>query len=257
MSFDLYLLSQNIITENDNKLIHPGDPDWLVLNLSTLIAICVILIVGWNIKKRSQHINTMTIGIGVFFILKFLFIHSYNIIDNSWSPETHIPLHLCNLMWLVAIYMMFTKQRWAFEMLLFVGVPSGFYSMLTPELTHGGGLVRKIDFFIGHGGLILAPLYGIIALDMWPRKNAWWKSFLRLQIFLLIVGPANYLLSFIYDQTNYMYLCNPPDANNPLIPRQGFWSKWPWYILIFEFLIIIHALIINTPFWFRNLRKNN
>tara|TARA_B100001142_G_C13861773_1_gene472459 strand:- start:2 stop:502 length:501 start_codon:yes stop_codon:yes gene_type:complete len=165
-------------------------------------------------------------------------------------------------MWLVAIYMMFTKHKWAFEMLLFIGMPSGFYSMLTPELTHGDGLIREIDFFIGHGGLILSPLYGIFALDMWPRKNAWWKSFIRLQIFLLIVGPANYILRYIYehpmigrDGANYMYLCFQPDANNPLIPREGFWSAWPWYIMIFELLIITHGFIINLPFWFINSRK--
>ena len=244
----------------ENTLIIPGESKWLILNLSTLIAICLMLISSWTVKKNySFYVNTMRIGIGVFFTLKFLFIHSYNILDNSWSPETHIPLHLCNLMWLVAIYMMFTKKKWAFEMLLFIGMPSGFYSMLTPELTHGDGLVREIDFFIGHGGLILAPLYAIIGLDMWPRKNAWWKSFLRLQIFLFIVGPANYLLRDVlnYVNTNYMYLCTPPSANNPLIPREGFWGQWPWYILIFEFLIILHTLIINTPFWFINKVKKN
>ena len=50
-------------------------------------------------------------------------------------------------MWLVAIYMLITKQQWAFELLLFIGMPGGIHSLLTPELTHGDSLIHKADFF--------------------------------------------------------------------------------------------------------------
>ena len=41
-------------------------------------------------------------------------------------------------------------DQWAFEMMLFIGMPGGFHSLLTPELTHGDSLLHKIDFFTAY-----------------------------------------------------------------------------------------------------------
>ena len=163
--------------------------------------------------------------------------------------QDSLPLHLCAIMWFVSIYLFLTQKKWAFEMMLFIGMPGGVHSLLTPELTHGDSLLHKIDFFIGHGGLVLAPFYAIFIMQMWPRKNAWWQSFLKLQFLVLIVGIFNYLAG-----SNYMYLTHPPIADNPLIPsNESFFGKWPYYILIFELAVFLHALLINIPF----LRKTN
>ena len=86
---------------------------------------------------------------------------------------------------------------------------------------------------------------------MWPRKLAWWHSFLKLQFLVIVVGLSNYLF-----ESNYMYLINPPIANNPLIPPDSsFFGEWPYYILIFELVVLVHAIIINIPFWIKS--KNN
>tara|TARA_B100000902_G_scaffold384587_1_gene424926 strand:- start:1128 stop:1592 length:465 start_codon:yes stop_codon:yes gene_type:complete len=150
-------------------------------------------------------------------------------------------------MWFLSIYFFITKKLWAFEMLLFIGMPGGIHSLLTPELTHGNTLIQKIDFFIGHGGLILSPFFGLYIFNMWPRKHAWIKSFFKLQFLVLIVSLANYTLN-----SNYMYLAHPPIANNPLIPSdKSFFGQWPYYILIFELAVLIHAFLINLPFLYK------
>jgi len=46
---------------------------------------------------------------------------------------------------------------------------------------------------------------------------------------LIIVMPLNFYLG-----SNYMYLAEPPQANNPLII-----GVWPYYLLWFELFIII------------------
>jgi len=165
-----------------------------------------------------------------------------------WSIQDSLPLHLCAIMWFLCIYLLLKNKKWVFEMILFIGMPGGIHSLLTPELTHGDSLLHKIDFFVGHGGLLLAPLYAILVLNMWPRKNAWWKSFLKLQPIVLIVFLINTLLN-----SNYMYLSAPPIANNPLIPPSDvLLGQWPYYILIFEICVLLHCGLINIPFWVKN-----
>lgn len=233
-----------------HKIIEVFSFDWWIYNISTIIIILAIIIIS---KKQSTEIkHKITTGIAILFIFEFFFMDWYHIFTGLWTIQESLPLHLCSIMWFIAIYMLLTKKQWAFEMLLFVGMPGGLHSLLTPELTHGDSLLHKIDFFVGHGGLILVPFYGVFVLNMWPRKYAWIKSFLKLQILVICVGIMNYFF-----ESNYMYLSTVPIADNPLIPNEkSFFGKWPYYILVFELAVLIHAFIINIPFLISK-RNNN
>ena len=59
---------------------------------------------------------------------------------------------------------------------------------------------------------------------------------------MLVGALANVLLD-----SNYMYLSEKPIANNPFIL-----GEWPWYILGFQFVGILHFLILYSPFYKMN-----
>ena len=50
------------------------------------------------------------------------------------------------------------------------------------------------------------------------------QSFLFINILVLIIGVINLILD-----SNYMFLCAPPDVNNPFLIGQ-----WPYYLLVLE-----------------------
>ena len=232
----------------EHKIIPPFSLEWFIYNIISIITILSIVYIGKNLSIKNK--NKLTTAIAVLFIFEFFFMDWYHFYTGVWSVQDSLPLHLCGIMWFVSIYMFLTKKQWAFEMMLFIGMPGGVHSLLTPELTHGDSLLHKIDFFIGHAGLVLAPFYAICVLNMWPRKSAWWKSFIKLQVLVLIAILANYLFA-----SNYMYLSYPPIANNPLIPPESsFFGQWPYYILIFEVAVLLHALLINLPFSMKSKR---
>ena len=237
----------------EHVLIPPFSSEWWTYNFATIIVIITIIYTATLLRKKSQ--NILTLSLASIFIFEFIFMDFYHIfIDKTWSLEHSLPLHLCGLMWFMCIYLFITKKQWVFEMILFIGMPGGIHSLLTPELPHGADLLHKIDFFIGHGGLILAPFYAIFILGMWPRKNAWWKSFIKLQILVLIIGLTNWAIG---GEANYMYLMQTPIADNPLIPSENsFFGKWPYYILIFEIAVLIHALLIYTPFFLMKKKES-
>ena len=162
-----------------------------------------------------------------------------------WFIEDSLPLHMCAIMWFVTIYLFISKSQWAFELMLFIGMPGGIHSLLTPELTHGTTLLDKIDYFLAHGGLVMAPFYAIFVLNMWPRKNAVWRAFLIINVIALAVGIVNWVVD-----ANYMYLASRPIVDNPLIPPPSIiFGQWPYYILIFQLALLGHALVVNVPFW--------
>ena len=53
------------------------------------------------------------------------------------------------------------------------------------------------------------------------------------QILLVFIGLSNFALD-----SNYMYLAEKPLVNNPMII-----GEWPWYILGFEILGLLHIYI--------------
>jgi len=234
----------------EHTVIPPFSHEWFIYNLITLLII--IGTIFFSKKLGGEKKNFLTNSLAAVFIFEFIFMDWYHLfIDNSWSLQNSLPLHLCGLMWLLSIYLFLTKKQWAFEMVLFIGMPGALHSLMTPQLTHGSDLLHKIDFFIGHGGLVLAPFYAIFVLNMWPRKHAWWKSFLKLQILVLAVGIINYFI-----ESNYMYLMHPPIAKNPLIPpADSFFGQGNRYIFIFEIAVIIHAAIINFPFFLKTEKQ--
>ena len=96
------------------------------------------------------------------------------------------------------------------------------------SLTHDESFKGLIPFAV-----ILVPLFLAIVEGYRIRKSSWINVFFLSQGILLFVGFSNLVLG-----SNYMYLVQKPLVNNPMII-----GEWPWYILGFEIMGLIHILI--------------
>ena len=134
-------------------------------------------------------------------------------------------------------------RQWMYEWLLFLSIPSGVHSILTPELTQGISNYHIFDFYFVHAALIFIPLFLTLNIGMLPRKKAWRSSFLYVQILLLIIFPLNFFLD-----SNYMYLAEKPMVDNPFLM-----GGWPWYIIGLELVLMLHIAIIYLPFALKKL----
>ena len=195
----------------EHHAIAPLSTEWIIYNSITLTMIVFVIFLGRRLHNNGRHY--LTLGQAFCLLSNLLEWKSSTIIRVFGSLRTLYPLHMCAIMWFVTIYLFLSKSQWAFELMLFIGMPGGIHSLLTPELTHGITLLDKIDYFLAHGGLVMAPFYAIFVMNMWPRKNAIWRSFLIIHIIALTVGIVNWAVG-----GNYMYLASRPIVDNPLIP---------------------------------------
>ncbi len=155
-----------------------------------------------------------------------------------WSFKNSLPLHLCGITSILAGIMMIRSHQLGFEFLALIGIPSAIHSFLTPELVNGGDMFQIVEYYISHGGIILITFYLAIVEGYRLRENSWKTVFMFSQILLLVIVALNYVLN-----SNYMFICQKPLANNPLII-----GEWPWYILGFEIAGIIHILLFYMGF---------
>ena len=120
-------------------------------------------------------------------------------------------------------------------MALFLSIPSGIHSILTPEFTQGLSTYLIFDFYFVHAALIFIPLFLTFNRGMLPRKILGEDLFICANSVVII-----FLLNF-YLGSNYMYLAEKPMVDNPFLI-----GEWPWYIVGLELVLILHIAIIFT-----------
>jgi len=225
---------------NEHVVMLPFSEEWFLWNSITTFFIILITVVSRNAKPEFK--NKLATLMGILIALESILIQFYYFQQGVWTPQDSLPFHLCRLMWFNSIIVLLTRNQIAFELLLFVGMIGGMHSMLTPEFTHGTDPVLMFDYFLVHGGLIAIPMYCVFVLGMRPRKWAWLKSVLYLQIFVVSIGLIDYLLG-----ANYMYLAVKPNVENPFLI-----GDWPYYIIGLELATLLHAFLVQIPFYFKN-----
>jgi len=204
---------------------------FLVLCISTLIIQFAI-----RVPPDTRRILSSTLGIVL--ICRELWKNWYIYQLGIWEINTSLPLHLCGISALLAGVMLFKTHQKGFEFLALISFAGAFHAILTPQLNHGASMPQVLEYYIGHGGVMLVPVYLAIVDGYRIEKGSWKDVFIYCQLLLVFIGIINFVLN-----ANYMYLCSPPIVNNPLII-----GSWPWYLLGLEIFGLAHILLFYFLF---------
>ena len=203
---------------------------WIGMSLSILVSFGIIQI-AIRIPPDKRKILMMIMGftlISIELMQQFYLNHL-----GLWSLKTSLPIHLCGISGILAGIMMFRSSHYGFEFLALIGSPGALHALLTPQLNHGTIPFLIFKYYVSHAGIILVPLFLAIVLGYRIKRSSWYRVLLLCQVLLIIIGLTNYFIG-----ANYMYLAEKPLVNNPMVV-----GEWPWYILGFEILGLVHILI--------------
>ena len=213
---------------NRHVAMEPFTSLWWVCILTVIGTITTLIILpNYFSWARSKNYPKFLASL---LLTNLVFENIYAISTDNWSIQSNLPLHMCGMSGLMSILLLFNYNTKIAHFVFYWGLTGGFYSLLTPEFDQGDQGFFFYSYFIGHGGLILTCLYMIVHHKFKPEANSWLRIFLFTQIAALFIGLFNW-----FTGSNYMYLLMPPKVDNPLII-----GNWPWYILVFEALAIIH-----------------
>ena len=211
-----------------------------------LISCTVIPLLLFIFKNQSEFIHKFFMKItGILALLIWIFSVSYEIFNNIWTVQDSLPLHVSWVSFLILILFLWKPKQWMFEWSVFIGIPSGFHAVITPELPMGDSNWLVFYYYFSHIFLLFIPLYLNKIRGYKVRKFAWLNSYLYVQILVLINLPLNFIID-----SNYLFLREPPVANNPLLI-----GEWPWYILVIEIVLLLHVLFLTVLFPYKNRIK--
>ena len=141
-----------------------------------------------------------------------------------------LPLQLCDLAAMLAVYGLLTLDRRAIEPLYFFALAGTLPALLTPELDVGFPRFRFVVYFVEHGLTVIAPLVLVVGLRIHPSRGAWLRAVLQLNALAAVVALLNLALG-----TNFLYLTRKPVGPTPF----DLLGPWPIYLVGLEVLVLV------------------
>tara|TARA_B110000459_G_scaffold198120_1_gene242583 strand:+ start:4049 stop:4774 length:726 start_codon:yes stop_codon:yes gene_type:complete len=203
--------------------------EWIVNSGLVFVIIISFLIIGRSLSAQNNKRVTYLMGAILFSssVINPILI----VLNGEWNMVTDFPLHLCGMSCLICSFLPFMKRKqFLFDFVFYSGIIGGITSILTPQINaYDGSQLVYIEYYVRHVLILLMPLYMFKNLNIKPSKYSYLKSFLILNILIVIIMPLNFYLG-----SNYMYLSEPPQVNNPLLIGQ-----WPYYLLWLEVFVFL------------------
>ena len=216
---------------------------WTIIVAFIIGFLIVFLTTKYASNKQQKIIAT---AIGIFMIIEDIYEHGYYILIAGEALKDNLPLHLCGLTTLLTAIMLITRSKWLFQYVYFWGLGGATITYLTPDTHWIFPDLLYITFFTSHGLIIVGVFLMIFAFNNRPTVKSLWRSFWGLHVLAIFIGLINYILD-----TNYMFLCEKPNAETPM----DFMGPWPWYIISLEIAVIITWLILYAPYYFKDKRN--
>ncbi len=220
---------------------------WFAAIATSAAVIAAFVFAGRRLDEQGK--NRLALLLGVFLLAREIWIHPYLASRGLWTKDSSLPLHLCDITAIFSWVALLWRQQVVYECLFYWGVPVEIISLATPEFTLAQGVINDngtlgnetlifLNYYVSHGGILVSALYLTFALGLRPGRGSWWKISLLGLPLLLAVGLVNKILD-----TNYIFLCRPPQVASGLII-----GDWPWYVFGMIIMVTLCSLLLYIPF---------
>ncbi|HEU4963564.1 MAG TPA: TIGR02206 family membrane protein [Bacilli bacterium] len=234
--------------------IHGLDKPFTLFSVGHLVSVAVILfavLVLYRFREalrepRANRLFRMNLA-GVV-LLSEVALESWQAWMGGWTLDYSLPLQLCSISLLFAVVMLWNRSYRLFEFMYLAGMGGALQAILTPDLGHYAfPHFRAFEFFVAHGGIVLACLFMVFVEGMRPTLGSLWRALLMLNGIAAVVYVINRLTG-----GNYMFLAHKPSSAS-LLDVLG---SWPWYLVSLEGVALGMFVVLYLPFLFRRKSAN-
>ena len=201
-------------------------------------ASCILLVfLGFFTVKKTAFAKIIAIAVLGIKIAEILFRHYYY----GETVAQLLPLHLCPIVIILSIFMMFFHSEVIFQPVYFWSI-GAFFAIIMPEIRDGMSNFASQSFFITHFFILFSTAYAFVHFRFRPTRAGFLCSFLLLVTLAFVMYFVNNKLG-----TNYLYVNHPPVTKSLM----DFMGPWPYYIFSLAGIDIAISFFMYLPF-----RKN-
>ena len=218
-----------------------------IVPIGIAILFSVVLFQYANNRLKREEQEKLLHVLAIFISLIVVSFHLYKISLGGYSLQTDLPLYLCSLLGLIIPIFTYYKRKWMYEILLFWIIAGTTQAIITPDIPIGYPSFEFFRYWIVHLGLVVIILYATIVLNYKPTLKSVLKSFLALQVYVILMVIVNSILN-----ANYFYLNQKPETATLL----DHFGEWPMYIIVSQLILIPYFLLIYLPFYFSGIKAS-
>jgi hypothetical integral membrane protein (TIGR02206 family) len=229
----------------EERFIQGSELHHFILGI-TFFSTLVLIFLG---RKFSGQKVQKWIGyfLATVLILNYLTYIIYRIQSGFWELRYDLPMEFCNWSMIVTAIALLNQNRLIAELSYFWVMAGSINGVISPDLQVSFPHIYFFIFFIAHSGLVLASLYIVFGLKLYPRQGAVIRAVLYSQIYFLTAFLINYFLG-----GNYGYTMAKPNAASLL----DHFGPWPYYLFVLQALGVFVFSLLYLPFYFLNRKSN-
>lgn len=159
------------------------------------------------------------------------------LLPDDFDRGTSLPLQICDLSWMVAVYALVTRRRRAVALLYFWGLTLTVQAIVTPSLGENFPDPRWFMFWGMHLLTVWAAVY-LVALVGGPDWDGW-----RFAVLVTAVWAAAVMVLNALADTNYGYLNRKPSSAS-LLDLLG---PWPAYVVAEVAILVLIWAAMTWP----------
>ena len=209
------------------------------LGVVLFLILCGVALILWAKKQKEKTQTRIGILLTISITTTVIFGTFLKIYIGDFNYQEDLPLHLCSFLGLTAPLLSLTKKFVYYEVFFFLVMAGTLQSVITPDQYNYLNFPFFRYWFL-HAGLVIFMMYATFVYKMQPTFKSIWKSFLAMQVYMLLMFILNYFLG-----SNYFYTIRKPDAATLL----DLFGDWPQYVFVVELIVIPYFLLIYLPFY--------
>ena len=207
--------------------------------------VIVLLVVGAVVlvragRARRGHGSADVIGRGLAVALLTITVplQVLYLTPGYWSLERTLPLQLCDLAWMTAVYALWARRRWAVALTYYWGLTLTTQAVLTPDLAAEFPDPAFLLFWAMHLLVVWAAVYLTWGVGLTPDWHGYRTAL------LVTVGWAAAMLGLnALAGTNFGYLNAKPSSASVL----DLLGPWPWYVVVATVVVAAAWALLTWP----------
>lgn len=217
----------------ENKFVLFSDQHLITIGIGFAVSILLIFLGFFTERKQlfAKMIAVLVLGVKV---AELVYRHNYF----GETVTQLLPLHLCPIVIILSIFMMFFHSEALFQPVYFWSM-GAFFAIFMPELREGMSDFASQSFYITHFFILFSTVYAFIHFRFRPTTAGFIVSFLLLITLAFIMYFVNIQLG-----TNYLYVNQPPVTKSLV----DFMGPWPYYIFSLAGIYLTLSFVLYLPF---------
>jgi hypothetical integral membrane protein (TIGR02206 family) len=225
----------------------------LFSNLHILTLLIVIFIaytlptIYKNKDQKSKDFMSKTIA---FIVLAHVISSPFKdlyFLENPYNWREVLPFHMCDLSEIFIAWFLLGGPKILFNCAFFWGLAGASMAMLTPDISFYD--LDYLYFYIGHGMIVVAVMYAVIALKNRPYLNDV-SQVIKITLFILL--PITYLINLILGEpANFWYLMEKPGGASLM----DIFPSPPFHLVVVAPIALALFYLLYLPYYFKD-KKN-